>query len=163
LQSRSFSNKPINAGEEWQDHGYNPEMRASVRNPRQTLAAKFQTLPGPHDIPMTLTGWDASAVLPTGPSPNHVVILDPPYVGTTGYSGDSTRSVVVAIARAWADEGALVLIHEAEPVEIPGFTSRPAGVLRGQKSGFWKGGVEREWITSSRPPEWWPTVQGSLF
>lgn len=47
-----------------------------------------------------------------------VVYLDPPYVGTAGYSSlDLSRARVVELALAWDRAGAQVLVSEGAPVE----------------------------------------------
>lgn len=98
LQSRSFSLKAVGIeGDGWKDAGYCQEFRefppghkfcvndgrSIAQTPRHTLVHRFQTLPGPHNIPITMTGRDAATVLPTGDAPNAVVILDPPYLGVS--------------------------------------------------------------------------------
>lgn len=134
--------------------------------PRFALAHRFSTLPSPHNIPMHLTGLDASLVLPEGDASDTFVVIDPPYEATTGYASTSARSTVIALTRAWHEAGALVLIHEAAPLadELGNlWQSRPAGPLRRKASNFWKGGEEREWVTFNRAPVWWPEQQMGLF
>lgn len=79
--------------------------------------------------------------------------LDPPYVGATGYGWDMPRADVLALARRWADAGAVVAVSEAEPLELKGWhhvdLTRP--------------GCKPEWLTLSRPPVIAPARQSTLF
>lgn len=78
--------------------------------------------------------------------------LDPPYVGATGYGWDMPRAEVLALARRWADAGAVVAISEAEPLELDGW--HHLELTQGKKP---------EWLTVSRPPVRLPERQGVLF
>ena len=54
--------------------------------------------------------------------PGDLVIIDPPYAGTTAYGAKLTRERVVELALAAHGVGSRVLVHEAEPViEGPGW------------------------------------------
>ena len=90
--------------------------------------------------PETVLHRDGRAVEPI---PGAVVVIDPPYLGTHGYDagGVLPRADVVAMARRWAEAGAVVAVCEAVPVaeemgpgwvsiDITGEHSRPGGGAR---------------------------------
>jgi hypothetical protein len=116
-------------------------------------------------LPAAITP-DAREVDP-GPAlpPGTVCYMDPPYLNTTGYASDLPRADVVALARRWAAAGAVVCISEAEP--IPELVAEGWHAVRidgervGARRTFSK--QQTEWLTLNRPPEWRPSVQGSLF
>jgi hypothetical protein len=103
-----------------------------------------------------------------------VVVIDPPYLGTHGYEagGVLPRADVVAMARRWAEAGAVVAVCEAVPVaeemgpgwcsiDITGEYAHPGGRAR---SGANRG-VVTEWLTLSRPAVagWRTRGQQGLF
>ena len=141
------------------DPGANGGRMGDVRT---RTAARLDALP---DQPPTAIAADARAVDPARLPEGSVVYIDPPYVGTTGYTHDLGRAEVVTLARRWADAGALVVVSEAEPVSAlvaEGWHAvEITGCRVGQKRTFSK--QQREWITMSRPPAWTPSVQESLF
>ena len=95
-----------------------------------------------------------------------VLILDPPYEGTSGYQAQSCRADVLEIARMGHEAGALVLLHESVGLAAElgkEWHQRSASPLRGRVSTFHAGGVEREWLTFNRPVQWWPAHQSSMF
>lgn len=122
------------------------------------LAEPFPTLPA------TITD-DARKVEPPQLPAGTVAYMDPPYLGTTGYSHDLGRGTVLELARKWEAAGALVCISEAEPihalVEDGWFVVEITGERKGQKRTFSK--QQREFLTLSRKPAWKPAVQGQLF
>lgn len=79
--------------------------------------------------------------------------LDPPYVGATGYGWDMPRAEVLALARRWADAGAVVAVSEAKPLDLPGWHHLE----------LTREGGKPEWLTLSRAPARVPTRQVSLF
>lgn len=89
----------------------------------------------------------------------------PPGKAVTGYGHDLPRSEVVALARRWADAGALVVISEQEPLPAlmaDGWHSmRLTSTRRGQKRTFSR--QQEEWLTMSAPPVVRPLVQQGLF
>jgi hypothetical protein len=108
------------------------------------------------------------------PIPGAVVVIDPPYLGTHGYEagGVLPRADVVAMARRWAEAGAVVAVCEAVPVaeemgpgwcsiDITGEYAHPGGRAR---SGANRG-VVTEWLTLSRPAVagWRTRGQQGLF
>ena len=115
-------------------------------------------------LPATITD-DARKVDPPQLPAGVVAYMDPPYLGTTGYSHDLGREAVVELARKWEAAGALVCISEAEPihalVEDGWFVVEITGERKGQKRTFSK--QQREFLTLSRKPAWKPAVQGQLF
>lgn len=71
---------------------------------------------------------DARAVPPRA---GCVVLLDPWYVGTTGYGPDDlTRDETYRLAHAWSDAGSDVLLTEAEPLGIASYPLRRKGRKR---------------------------------
>lgn len=108
---------------------------------------------------------DARTIDPPRLPPGTVAYLDPPYVNTTSYGHDLPRSEVVALARRWADAGALVVISEQEPLPAlmaDGWHSmRLTSTRRGQKRTFSR--QQEEYLTMSAPPVVRPLVQESLF
>lgn len=77
-----------------------------------------------------------------------VVYLDPPYVGTTGYSADLSRDAVVDLARRWHAAGAAVLVSEREAV-VPGWRA-----VRVRASGARTTKAAWEYVTLSPGLEW---------
>lgn len=180
LQSRSFGLKPVSMSDgRWMglfENGsrigpladFKPDDGGcgSDHNVRDTLAGKLSKMPPVDGFQAVVSRLDAGECLPMGECSDCVVVLDPPYVGTSGYQHDSSRETVLSLARAWHEAGALVLIHEACGLagELgAGWEARPAGVLRGRASTFWGEGGEREWLTFNRKPIWWPAIQQGLF
>ncbi len=94
-------------------------------------------------------------------------MIDPPYVGTTGYAHDLPRGEVVRIARAWRDAGARVAVCEAEPIQElveEGWAFIDYADQRvGQKRTFSK--QQREVLTMSEPAAkgWRKAEQVGLF
>lgn len=167
MQSRSFRLKPITVQNgRWLEQGNKlGESGAGMPPGRDTISTRLESLPHP-SIPARLTQLDAALCLPTGDASDAVVILDPPYLGTSGYQHDAGREMVLTLAHAWSDAGALVLLHEACPLDRdlgPCWGSRVATPLRSRGSTFWSEGGEREWVTFNRPPIWWPEQQVGLF
>jgi hypothetical protein len=78
--------------------------------------------------------------------------LDPPYLGATGYGWDMPREEVLALARGWADAGAVVAVSEAEPLDLPGW----------HRVDLTREGGKPEWLTLSQAPACLRT-QGALF
>lgn len=81
------------------------------------------------------------------------VYLDPPYLGATGYGWDMPREEVLALARGWADAGAVVAVSEAEPLDLPGW----------HRLGLTREGGKPEWLTLSAAPARALCKQGRLF
>jgi hypothetical protein len=105
------------------------------------------------------------------PIPGAVVVIDPPYLGTHGYEagGVLPRADVVAMARRWAEAGAVVAVCEAVPVAEemgPGWASID---ITGEREGPARSGANRgvvtEWLTLSRPAVagWRTRGQQALF
>ena len=82
-----------------------------------------------------------------------VVYLDPPYAGSTAYpAGDLSRDGVVALALAWEQAGARVVVSEGVPVEElvrHGWTAQRLNAGRHDTSRF--RGKQEEWLTLSGP------------
>ena len=105
-------------------------------------------------VPPALIHPDARLVDPPALPPGTVVYLDPPYVGTTGYTHDLGRAEVVCIALRWAAAGAVVAISEAEPISELVTEGWFAVEITGQRFGaartFSK--QKREFLTMNREP-----------
>jgi hypothetical protein len=128
---------------------------------REGMASRYTDAP---TLPATITD-DARKVEPPQLPAGTVAYMDPPYLGTTGYSHDLGRGAVLELARKWEGAGALVCISEAEPIHAlvadGWFVVEITGERKGQKRTFSK--QQREFLTLSRKPAWKPAVQGQLF
>ena len=120
----------------------------------------------------SVTSWppvaiapDARQVSPGGADlEGCVAYIDPPYVGTTPYANDLPRADVLALARAWSDAGALVMISEAVPVEGLGSgweSLEITGHRRGQARTWAR--EKHEFLTMNRPPVHRMAEQPGLF
>jgi hypothetical protein len=131
---------------------------------RQDTTATATAVTSVPTLHATITD-DARKVDPPQLPAGTVAYMDPPYLGTTGYSHDLGRGAVLELARKWADAGAFVAISEAEPIAAlvaEGWsTVEITGERVGQKRTFSK--QQREWLTMSRPPAWKPSEQIGLF
>lgn len=129
-----------------------------------TATATATALSSVPTLPATITD-DARKVDPPQLPAGTVAYMDPPYLGTTGYSHDLGRGAVIDLARKWSSAGALVCISEAEPIHAlvaDGWkVVEITGERKGQKRTFSK--QQREYLTISRDPAWRPSVQGQLF
>lgn len=139
------------------------KFESDGRRPHRIHAARIESMPPAGAI--HITRQDAALCLPVGDCRDCLVVLDPPYVGTSGYQNDATRATVLELARAWDAAGALVLLHEACPLAEQlghGWHSRPIDRLRRATSTFWAG-EQREWLTTNRQPVSWPAEQMALI
>lgn len=131
---------------------------------RQDTTATATAVSSAPTLPATITD-DARKVDPPQLPAGTVAYMDPPYLGTTGYSHDLGRGAVIDLARKWSSAGALVCISEAEPIHAlvaDGWkVVEITGERKGQKRTFSK--QQREYLTISRDPAWRPSVQGQLF
>ncbi|HKB53910.1 MAG TPA: hypothetical protein VKD22_07915 [Ramlibacter sp.] len=96
---------------------------------RLSLLARVRALRLPADL--TIMHADA-AMAPPCPA---AVYIDPPYLGTTKYLSALPREAVVQVARAWAQNGARVVVSEGSPVaELveSGWTAQELGTRKGQ-------------------------------
>lgn len=126
LQRMSFSGKAVGDVEDaqgrkrWVTHGLNAtsaygragtDRFGEVRPLGATLLEAVEAAPQCRAVEAK-----RGLVLPHVDGPT-VVLLDPPYAGTSGYpTGDLSRDDVVAYALQWQDTGAWVVVCEAEPV-----------------------------------------------
>ena len=151
----------------WSAHGKDrnsyggPGRPGGSETEREGTARRGETATG---LPATIHP-DARPLEPTNLPPGTVAYMDPPYQGTTPYAHLLPRQDVVAMARRWADAGALVCISEAEPIPelmADGWHAVEIGGERvGQKRTFSK--QQREWLTMNREPAWRPSEQAGLF
>jgi hypothetical protein len=167
LQWWSFGRKPITSrpGEDfstWRTHGfdnvgaYRSEVAAAKRAGGEDydigrdqllplLVERLEALPDLSRV--EVIAGDARAVAPIAGA---VVLIDPPYDGTTCvYQHDLPRSDVVEIASRWRADGCVVAVCEAEPLSLDGWHAHelPRPVGRGRT--FSK--QQREVLTLSRP------------
>lgn len=100
--------------------------------------------------------------IPQGDLSGCYALIDPPYVGCTGYAADCARDQVVDMARDLQARGAHVAICEAEPLPIKGWHHVDiTGHGRGQ---VWKERrAKGEWLTLSHPPVRVPAQQLNLL
>lgn len=154
---------------EWADHSAMGEGKghAQWQLPRWSAAERTALLPGPGGCHIGISRMDALAfVRGLVLGKDDVLVLDPPYEGTSGYQAQSCRADVLEIARMGHEAGALVLLHESVGLAKElgkGWHQRSASPLRGRSSTFFKDGIEKEVLTSNRSPIWWPAEQGRLF
>jgi hypothetical protein len=151
----------------WSAHGKDrnsyggPGRPGGSETEREGTARRGETATG---LPATIHP-DARPLEPVNLPPGTVAYMDPPYQGTTPYAHLLPREDVVAMARRWADAGALVCISEAEPIPelmADGWHAVEIGGERvGQKRTFSK--QQAEWLTVSRAPAWRPSIQAGLF
>jgi hypothetical protein len=84
------------------------------------------------------------------PIPGAVVLVDPPYAGTTGYGTDLSRPDVLAVAERWRAAGCTVAVCEQEPLPLPGWHHVELGRSDGIKRTFSR--QQREVLTISEEP-----------
>ena len=100
-------------------------------------------------LPDDLTGW--------------VMLVDPPYSGTTRYPhGDCDRATVLRLVQGWSDRGAVVAVCEAEPLDLPGWDVVQIDHARvGAKRTFSR--QQSEYLTLNRKSSHVPPLQVGLF
>lgn len=152
LQQGSALGKPIRSGGEgWAAHGYahvTPAARARGFQDRVRPGQVADLLRGATGPLWAVYHGRAEALgVPGWVPPGTVVLLDPPYVGCTGYGHDASREMVLDLARRWSAAGAQVLICEAVGLagELGcGWHEIELTDLEEVRSG-------PEWVTSNRP------------
>ena len=100
-------------------------------------------------LPDDLKGW--------------VMLVDPPYQGTSGYPhGDCDRATVLRLVREWSERGAVVAVCEAEPLDLPGWDVVQIDHARvGAKRTFSR--QQSEYLTINRASAHVPPKQVGLF
>ena len=100
-------------------------------------------------LPDDLTGW--------------VMLVDPPYSGTTKYPhGDCDRATVLRLVQGWSERGAVVAVCEAEPLDLPGWDVVRIDHARvGAKRTFSR--QQSEYLTLNRASAYVPPMQVGLF
>lgn len=91
-----------------------------------------------------------------------VVYHDPPYVRATRYAVQFGRDRVIDFSAEMHRRGALHLISEGEPVEVPGFDWR-VDLSPARKRRKWTARQRGEWLTMNRAPGAVPPRQVALF
>lgn len=157
LQRLAFSGKGLSVRPDgtWIDPGFQEtaaygragtERFGEVKPLLPKLSAKLGQLPLVESL--RARACSALEIEPPYDASDWVVYIDPPYRGTTGYGPDDlTRDDVVRIARRWDNAGAVVIVSEAEPIDLPWHTVEITDLRRGKKSSWQR----REWLTSNRP------------
>jgi len=85
------------------------------------------------------------------PVPGALVLIDPPYKGTTcQYGHEFPRAEVLLVARRWHDAGCRVVLCEQEPLPLHGWHSRQLG--RAASGGRTFSAQQQEWITMNFEP-----------
>lgn len=159
LQRLAFSGKAVAArpdGSGWDHPGFNP-THAYGRAATDTFGALEPQLPALPSrlaalpwLPVEAHRLDVRRFLPPADATGWVVYFDPPYAGTTGYGADDlTRDEVLDVAVAWRARGAIVVVSEAEPLDLPGWHCVDISSERVGKVSSWQ---RPEWLTMSRGP-----------
>ena len=160
LQRLAFSGKAVGVTPTgcWNSPGFNKTsaygLEATDRFGRvhPMVPSLIRVLESYNGLDPSFTALRQSAFHPKGRiTKPYLVYLDPPYEGSTAYPGGSmTRDQVIALARAWHDAGAAVIVSEAEPLEeLVGWRSQRLYKGRDDTSPF--RGKQEEWITFTRP------------
>jgi hypothetical protein len=109
----------------------------------EIIADHVERLPGVGTI--GVYHGDARDLVLVGDHSRTVVYFDPPYLGRTGYGWDLPREEVLAFARGCSDTGAVVVVSEAEPLDLgPGW-------FHVELTHYGRKGGGTEWITCNRP------------
>lgn len=159
----SFGQKPILIDGGWVHHGFNPAAayRLDYHESRRKAGLRVYTgdeirihkqlIPALEALPdlsrLTVLQCRAEDVALI---PGAVVLIDPPYQGTTcAYGHSLPRSEVLSIATRWRAAGCIVAICEAEPLPLVGWHHHELG----GPSGFGRtwSRQRREVLTMSRP------------
>ena len=142
------------------DGNWKPRLRPRYDR-RRGFAVEYTPAAPADRFDGALTRWPETVLHRDGrevePIPGAVVVIDPPYQGTHGYDagGVLPRADVVAMARRWAEAGAVVAVCEAVPVAEEmgpgwGVHRHHGGALAPGRRGANRGTVT-EWLTLSRP------------
>jgi len=159
LQQGNSQGRDVHAaGGRWKTAGYAHlsdlarEKGFTARLRVDCLADKVDALPW---LPATMLHQDVATVPADLVGPDDVVLLDPDYQGTSGYSQTLPRAFVLDVAQRFAATGALVMVCEAEPLAaLDGWHAVDLTAF---------GRSQPEWVTMSRKPAWTPDVQVDLF
>lgn len=164
LQRLSYSGKAVGVRDHiWRSPGFNSSSAYGVvgtdrfGNVNPMIPSLVKTLRSYASLvePEALECSQSGAQPPPGPcAEKTIVFLDPPYAGSTAYPDAALdRAGVVALARAWHEAGASVMISEGEPIEAlveEGWRKQNIYAGRQDTSPF--RGKQEEWVTLS--PGW---------
>lgn len=164
LQRLSYSGKAVGVRDgRWASPGFNTSsaygLPATDRfGPvKPLIPSLIETLRGYASlvVPERLTSVRGPAPHPTARCAEPTVVyIDPPYAGSTRYpDGDLDRAAVIALARAWFDAGAAVMISESEAIDVllgEGWSARK--IFGGTSATSPFRGKQEEWVTLS--PGW---------
>jgi hypothetical protein len=158
LQRLAFSGKAVGIREGcWSSPGFNTssayglpgtERFGAVQPMVPSLVRVLRTY-GDKLRQVPVEGGRRPAPMPEGPvSRPTLVYLDPPYAGSTRYpNGDLDRDGVVALASAWSEAGARVVISEGVPIAPLGWPT--VCLTRGRDDTSPFRGKQAEWLTVS--------------
>ena len=160
LQFWSYGSKPVIVGESrWRTHGFHAEgpYRREVAARKRAEGRPSYRTGRDQRLPLLvkrLQGLDLSRIravhrqLADVPiEPGAVTYIDPPYAGTTcPYGFELPREQVLKLAQVRAAGGELVLLSEAEALQLPGWVSvqLPAPRDRGRNNFT---AQREEWLT----------------
>lgn len=108
------ANRLINVGPDWRNTGAGGSTFGGTEF-CTAIEDLLRAVDGVEEMPGLVV--DRADVAPPRLPSGSVVMIDPPYVNTTKYACDLSRSEVVRIARAWREAGARVAVCEAEPIQ----------------------------------------------
>lgn len=160
LQFWSFGSKPvIDVGGRWRTHGFHEEgaYRSEIARAKREqgrpkyrmgrdqrlsiLAARLAAL----DLSRIRAVYRSIAEVPI--YPGAITYLDPPYVGTTcAYGHTMSRPMVLDVVIARAKAGELVMVSEAEPLDLLGWSALKLPSPRGRGRNNFTAQRE-EWLT----------------
>jgi len=160
LQHWSWGAKLVWWDERWRTHGFdkNAAYRHLTEQAKRENLTKSRTLDdliqGIQKLPDLDRVWvevvPAQQHTPPRRADGYTVLIDPFYQNTSVRYGcwSFPRADVVLAADAWAQAGARVLVHEAEPVrELAGWHSMPLTPPKGRGRTF--SAQQKEWITTN--------------
>lgn len=161
LQRLAYSGKAVGVRDgRWSSPGFNTSSAYGLPGTdrfgavRPMIPSLVRVLRGYRGLATpAVRGAQRGAPAPEGPVRGPTLVyLDPPYQGSTRYpNGDLDRAAVVALARAWREAGATVVVSEAEALPelvSDGWSAELLTEGRGDTSPF--RGKQQEWLTIGR-------------
>jgi hypothetical protein len=157
LQRLSFSGKAVGTRDgRWCSPGFNPSSAYGLPGTERfgevkpMLPSLIRVLRSYDLAPAAVSVRPEPAAPPDAPCRATLVYLDPPYVDSTAYpDGQMTRDEVVALASAWREAGAAVMVSEQQGLDLPGWERAQLYAGRDDTSPF--RGKQPEWVTFAGP------------